>query len=284
MNESKLFISGPRGQLGTALRAKYPLAQYADIEALDITDERSVTGFDWSDVEILVNAAAFTDVDAAESLRGRRSAWLVNAAAVANLANIARKHGITLVHISSDYVFDGQEKLHNEDESLSPLSAYGASKAAGDLLVAQLPHHYIVRTSWVIGEGSNFVRTMLRLGIKGTNPSVVNDQVGRLTFTSELVRGIDHLLTGHAEYGTYNISNDGDILSWADIAKEIFSLAQLNVGVEGVTTQQYFEGKTGIALRPANSALDLSKIQTTGFRSRDWRKDLADYIYKEQAQ
>lgn len=282
MNESKLFISGAEGQLGTALRAKYPLAQYADIEALDISDERSVTGFDWSDVEILINAAAFTEVDAAESFRGRRSAWLVNAA-VSNLASIARKHGIMLIHISSDYVFDGQEKLHNEDESLSPLSVYGASKAAGDLLVAQLPHHYIVRTSWVIGEGSNFVRTMLQLGDKGINPSVVNDQVGRLTFTSELVRGIDHLLTGNAKYGTYNVTNDGDILSWADIAREIFSFAQLKVEVEGVTAQQYFDGKIGVALRPANSALDLSKIQATGFHSRDWRTELADYIDKEQA-
>ena len=127
------------------------------------------------------------------------------------------------MHIFSDYVFDGTREPHFESEDLSPLSVYGASKAAGDLLVEQLDKFYLLRTTWVIGEGKNFVRTMLGLAEKNISPTVVNDQVGRLTFTSELVRIIDHLLSIEAPFGTYNATNDGPLESWADITKRICS-------------------------------------------------------------
>ena len=132
---------------------------------------------------------------------------------------------MTLIHISSDYVFDGTREPHMEDEAFSPLSVYGASKAAGDLLVEQLEKHYLLRTTWVIGEGKNFVRTMLGLAEKGIEPTVVADQIGRLTFTSELVRAIDHLLVNQAVFGTYNVTNDGPLASWAEITRKIFALA-----------------------------------------------------------
>ncbi len=279
-----IFIVGANGQLGTALRNQYPEATFADVGELDITDKKSVESFDWTGVEVILNAAAYTNVDGAESAEGRVAAWKVNATAVGYLAAVSRQNNITLVHISTDYVFDGTQTEHNEDESFSPLSVYGASKAAGDLLVCQLPKHYIIRTSWVIGEGKNFVRTMLAVGQKGINPTVVADQVGRLTFTIELVRAIDHLLTNQAPAGTYNVSNSGESVSWADITREIYKQANLKQSVTDTTTAEYFAGKEGIAPRPLSSTLMLDKIQATGFTSHDWKDDLSEYLAKELAQ
>lgn len=283
-NEERIFIVGANGQLGTALRTQYPNAQSADITELDITSKDSVLGYDWSNIDIILNAAAFTNVDGAETTEGRVAAWNVNATAPTYLCEVAAKNDITLVHISTDYVFDGTKTLHTEDELLSPLSVYGASKAAGDLAVSFASKHYILRTSWVIGEGKNFVRTMIGLAEKGISPDVVGDQIGRLTFTSELVRAIDHLLTSGAPYGTYNVSNSGDSVSWADITRQIFALSGHNeLTVTDTTTAEYFAGKENIAPRPLQSTLDLAKIQATGFTSVEWQEDLKQYIEKEIA-
>jgi dTDP-4-dehydrorhamnose 3,5-epimerase len=281
MDDSKIFIVGANGQLGTALKIQYPKARFADIAELDITDKESVANFDWSGTEIIINAAAYTNVDSAETTDGRIAAWKVNAGAVANLVAVAAQKNAVLVHISTDYVFDGGKAPHSEDEPFSPLSVYGASKAAGDIAASLAPKHYILRTSWVIGDGKNFVRTMLELGKKGINPTVVADQTGRLTFTSELVRAIDHLLTSEAEGGVYNVTNDGPVASWADITRKIFELSNLSSTVTDTTTAEYYAGKMGIAPRPLLSELDLSKLQSTGFESHDWQDDLAEYVKKE---
>lgn len=284
MDNSKIFIVGANGQLGTALRAQYPEAQFADRDELDITDHTSVDNFDWTGIEVILNAAAWTNVDGAETDEGRVGAWQVNATAVANLARVARAHDMTLLHISSDYVFDGTVVPHTENEPFSPLSVYGASKAAGDIAASLVNKHYILRTTWVIGEGKNFVRTMLSLAEKDISPTVVADQIGRLTFTSELVRTIDHLLTTDAAYGTYNATNDGPLASWADITRQIFSLAGRNdLTVTDTTTAEYFAGKDGIAPRPLGSDMSLEKLRATGFASRDWQDDLSDYIAREQS-
>ncbi len=284
MDDSKIFIVGANGQLGTALRAQYPNARYADINELDITNKVSVDAFDWSGIEIILNAAAYTNVDGAETAEGRVAAWKVNAEAIKYLSHQARRNQIIFVHISSDYVFDGTIVPHTEEEALSPLSVYGASKAAGDLLVQQLDKHYLLRTTWVIGEGNNFVRTMLSLAQKDISPTVVADQVGRLTFTSELVRAIDHLLTTNAPYGTYNTTNSGSVKSWAAITRDIFELAgRTDLTVTDTSTAEYFAGKEGIAPRPLGSEMDLAKLRATGFESRDWHDDLSDYIAKEQS-
>ena len=275
---TKILIVGANGQLGTALRQQYPDAKYADQAELDITDKRSIEEFDWSGIEVIINTAAFTNVDGAETSEGRKLAWAVNADAVANLVAVSAQHDMTLVHISTDYVFDGMELIHDEDESFAPLSTYGASKAAGDLVVSLAPKFYILRTSWVIGDGNNFVRTMLELGKKGINPNVVNDQIGRLTFTNELVRAIDHLLTDNPSYGTYNVTNGGLSASWADITREIYKIAELDNTVTGISTAEYFQDKVNIAIRPLQSTLNLDKIQSTGFESTDWVKELANYI------
>ena len=279
MNSNNIFIVGANGQLGRALRQQYPEARFADIDEMDITDRQSVESFDWSGISIVLNAAAFTNVDGAETPEGRVAAWKVNASAVANLTRVCRTHNMTLVHISSDYVFDGTKEPHFENEDFSPLSVYGASKAAGDLLVEQLDNFYLLRTTWVIGEGKNFVRTMLGLAEKNISPTVVHDQIGRLTFTRELVRIIDHLLSTQAPFGTYNATNDGPLESWADITRRIFELAGRNdLTVTNTTTAEYFAGKDGIAPRPLGSDMSLDKLHSTGFTSCDWTHDLKDYI------
>jgi dTDP-4-dehydrorhamnose reductase len=276
MDESTILILGGNGQLGIALQNKYPGAR-----SLDITNTDSLKNFNWDNTKIILNAAAFTNVDGAETDEGRIAAWKVNAVAVGNVVNVALEHDLTLVHISTDYVFDGTKDPHTESESFSPLSVYGQTKAAGDITVGLAPKHYILRTSWVIGDGNNFVRTMLGLGQKGIDPKVVSDQIGRLTFTSELVRGIDFLLTNNTAYGTYNLSNSGDPASWADITRTIFNEAGLDNKVTDTSTKEYYEGKEYIANRPLLSTLDLTKIESLGFKTTDWHEDLKSYIKEE---
>lgn len=278
MDDSSILIVGANGQLGRALQKKYPNAQTADVSELDITDVEAINNYDWSNIKVIFNAAAYTNVDGAETPEGRQAAFAVNAEAVKNLAEVAKQKNLLIIHISTDYVFDGTKELHNESEPLNPLNVYGQSKAEGDKAVMQVPKHYLIRTSWVIGEGKNFVRTMLELGKKGVSPTVVSDQIGRLTFTSELVRAIDHLISHECPYGTYNVTNDGDVVSWADITRAIFKEAGFDLKVTDATTEEYYKNKEGIAPRPFNSALDLSKIKATGFAPRDWRQDLAQYI------
>jgi dTDP-4-dehydrorhamnose 3,5-epimerase len=283
MDDSKFLITGANGQLGLALQEKYPNARATDSKDLDIAAWESVKDFDWGNVTVILNAAGYTNVDGAETPDGRAAAWKVNAAGTANLVRIALEKNLTLVHISTDYVFDGTLDNHSEDEPFSPLSVYGASKAAGDTAVGLLPKHYILRTSWVIGEGKNFVQTMLELGKKGVEPKVVSDQIGRLSFTSELVRGIDHLLSAEAEPGTYNLTNGGEPASWADITRQIFQDAGFSLQVTDITTEEYFKDKPLAAPRPHYSALDLSKITATGFTPKDWHEDLAEYVKKEMS-
>ncbi len=279
MNPSRILIVGAYGQLGKALQARYPEAIAVDRDTFDMTDQAMLDAFDWSKVDIILNAAAYTNVDGAETAEGRVAAWNINATAVANLARKAVEHDLTLVHVSSDYVFDGTKSPHTEDEPLSPLSVYGQSKAAGDLAVSVAPKHYLLRITWLIGEGKNFVQTMMDLAAKDISPKVVNDQVGRLTFTSTLVDATAHLLQKESPFGTYNVSNGGEPASWADITRAIFGeLGRDDLTVTGTTTEEYFASKPDIAPRPLQSALDLDKITSAGLALRDWRDDLHDYV------
>lgn len=278
MPARRTLVIGGTGQVGRALAAGLPNAEITDRSTLDLADPDSLDRFDWRGYDVVVNAAAYTAVDAAETPDGRRDAWAVNVAGVAALAAIARRHRMTLVHFSSDYVFDGSCDRHTEDEPLTPLGVYGQTKAAGDQLVRTVPQHYILRTSWVVGDGGNFVRTMARLADGGIEPAVVEDQTGRLTFADDLARAVRHLLQVRPEPGVYNVSSDGEARSWADLARQIFvARGRQPEAVTPVSTAAYGQGKS-LAPRPRNSVLDLTKIRSTGFVPADGDQALQDYL------
>lgn len=274
----KTLIIGAYGQLGRALQVEFPEAECVDRDTFDMSDPSIVAARNWHEYDLILNAGAYTAVDLAET-DGRRDAWLSNATALTYLSQIATNNRITLVHVSSDYVFDGTVVSHTEGEQFSPINVYGDSKAAGDIAVSLTPQHYITRSSWVIGEGKNFVLTMKSLAEKGVKPSVVNDQIGRLTFTSDLARAIKHLVDTKAPYGTYNLTNEGESVSWAAIAADVYeSVGRERTDVTGVPTDEYYAGKRGIAPRPLQSTLSLDKIKATGFIPRDWKQALKEYL------
>lgn len=279
MAPKRTVVVGCKGQLGRALTALLPGSLGLDLPEFDLRDPAAIASVPWGQVGTIINAAAYTSVDAAETHEGRRACWDVNVACLSRLVEVAREHRIPLVHISTDYVFDGTEQEHAEDEPFSPLGVYGQTKAAGDALVATLPRHWIVRTSWVIGDGNNFVRTMANLADKGVKPSVVGDQYGRLTFTTDLAAGIVHLISTHAPAGTYNLTNTGPTQSWADIAKRVFELRGRSADdVTEVTTEAYFADKPGMAPRPTHSTLALSKLAEAGFEPANADDRLREYL------
>lgn len=279
ISPKKILVTGSNGQLGRALQKEFPEAEFADVESFDITNPDSWSDRNWKNYSAIINAAAYTNVDGAETPEGRETSWKINATAVQNLARLAIMNNLTLVHVSSDYVFDGTKEIHDETENFSPLNVYGQTKAAGDIAASTVPKHYIARTTWVIGDGNNFARTMKSLAERDIKPSVVNDQIGRLTFTEDLAGAIRHLLVTDAPYGTYNVTNDGEPTSWADIAKKVYELSGHNPDdVTGVSTEEYYAGKEGIAPRPLQSTLNIAKIQNTGFAPRRWDEALSQYI------
>ena len=276
MDNKAVFITGANGQLGRALQHVFPNATALSRQDLDITNKTAVDSFDWQHESIIINAAAWTNVDAAEKPENFHQVDLVNHQAVRFLAEAATKHNLTLVHVSSEYVFDGSRIIHYEDEPFSPLNIYGKTKANGDLAASTTARHYIVRTSWVVGEGKNFINTMKDLAARNIKPSVVSDQIGRLTFTDTLSCGIKHLLDTNSPYGTYNITNEGPFVSWAEIAKIVFEKSGKPASdVRSISTAEYFLNKPDSAKRPLSSILNLTKIEKTGFTPEDWRDKLS---------
>lgn len=272
MPPRRILVLGAGGQLGRALRGVWGEGDHIEHttrEDLDLSDPQLGTRRRWRDYGVIVNAAAFTAVDAAETPAGRADAWRTNVSGVAAVARIAAENGITLIHVSSDYVFDGTlGRAYTEDDPVAPLGVYGQTKAAGDAVVAAVPRHYILRTSWVIGDGKNFVRTMASLAARGVDPAVVDDQVGRLTSAEDIARGIRHLIDVQAPFGTYNLTGEGEPMSWAAIARSVFAAAGFDPGrVEATSTAEYSaRASHPSAPRPARSVLDLAKIEATGFR------------------
>lgn len=301
MAPRRTLVTGANGQLGRAVRK---LAEergiagsfdFGDRDEFDFSDPADYSKVDWTLYGTVINCGAYTAVDAAETPEGRKAAWAANAQGPALLARACAEHGITLVHVSSDYVFDGTKEEHDEDEPFSPLGVYGQTKAAGDIAVANCPKHYIVRSSWVIGEGKNFVRTMAALSDRCADPddalnqvTVVDDQFGRLTFTRDMAEGIFWLLgyrdgdrepSASCEYGTYNLTNSGRVASWADIAAKVFELRNGNAdAVVPVSTEQYYcNSLNPIAFRPLHSSLLISKLLALGFSPGDWEERLDEY-------
>ena len=293
MAPRRTLVTGCNGQLGRAVRA---LAEgrgvakdfdFCDIDTFDMSDPDAYAQYDWSLYGTVINCGAYTAVDRAETPEGRVTAWKANATGPALLARTCAEYGIILVHVSSDYVFDGVAEVHTEEEPLSPLSVYGQTKAAGDIAVAGCPRHYIMRSSWVIGEGHNFVKTMKGLSDRVADledkleqVTVVDDQLGRLTFSRDMADAIFHVLGTHAPYGTYNCTGSGAVRSWADIARAVFEAANGNgEKVMPVSTADYYAGAEGpVAPRPVNSALDLSRLEAAGFHMPDWEEELGEYL------
>ncbi len=280
----RTLVLGANGQLGRALRrrlgdsARY---EYVGRDDLDLADASLADARSWRDYDVIVNAAAYTAVDLAETPEGRADAWATNVTGVTALARIAAAHGIRLVHVSSDYVFDGlKDAPYTEEDAVRPLGVYGQTKAAGDAIVATVPRHHILRTSWVIGDGGNFVRTMASLADRGVQPRVVDDQLGRLTFADDLASAIVHLLDVDADSGVYNVSSEGDPRSWADIARAVYrSRGRSDEDVTGTSTEQYFADRDAPhAPRPLNSVLDLARIRATGWEPRSQTTALEEYL------
>lgn len=288
MPPKRTLVVGSRGQLGQALRGlaesqELEGFEYVDYDTFDISNPEVYADYDWDLYGTIINAAAFTAVDKAESPAERKKAWSTNVTGVANLARIATEHGITLVHISSDYVFDGTVPEHDEDEGFAPLGVYGQTKAAADAIVGTVPRHYVVRSSWIVGQGNNFVTRMIGLARQAQAEHRVTaqapmDQDGRLTFATDLARGILHLLLSRSPYGTYNLTGSGPIASWYDIAGRIFTKLGVDTKyIDGNSVDTYAKAVGGSA-RPHHCGLNLDKITKTGFHPQNWVDALDDYI------
>ena len=284
----KLLVLGAAGQIGHELCRRVWPADYriagVDRAEVDITRQEAVAdALRQERPDIVINAAAYTAVDRAESEPD--VAWAVNAAGPGHLAVGCETAGIPLVHISTDYVFDGRKEApYREDDPVNPLGVYGRSKEAGDRAVREgLPEHVIVRTAWVYSaQGHNFVRTMLRLAADRPVLRVVADQIGSPTSAAEIAgaiaRVIGGLAAGEARWGTFHFAGGGAV-SWHGFAEAIFALAAPWRGapptVEPITTADY----PTPARRPANSVLDCRRIgEAYGIAPRPWREALRDVI------
>ena len=263
---SKVLVTGGNGQLGSEikdLKKNYPKYSFyfTDIQELDITNQQSVKVFiEKNKIEIIINCAAYTSVDKAESEFKINNQ--INHLAVNNFAKIAKEKNLKMIHISTDYVFDGQDyKPYVESDTVNPQSVYGETKLAGEnsMLKINPKNSIIIRTSWVYSSyGNNFVKTMLRLGSEREELSVIFDQVGTPTYARDLAIVILEVLPqlDNNEVEVFHFSNEG-VCSWYDFAKAIFEIKDLPVKVNPIQTFQY----PTPAKRPFYSVLNKSKIK-----------------------
>lgn len=279
MSPKRTLITGANTKLGKALAKQFPHAELTTKDELDITSNDLANLRQWRQYETIINASEYSEVDMSETPAGANEAWESNANVVANLASIATKYRLTLIHFSSDYVFDGRKKIHTEEEGFSPLNVFGHSKAAGDIAASVTERHYIIRTGWVVGEGRNFVDVIRGYAEQGLEPFVVNDQIGRMTFADDLARATKYILENELPYGTYNFTNSGEPASWADIAQEVYELLGHDPKeVTPIRSDEYIMTRPGTARRPANSVYSLKKITEAGFEPTDWRDKLKKYL------
>ena len=273
------LIIGANGQLGTELRKlldeKSISYTATDSKELDITDKGAVESFFVENTPRYVyHCAAFTAVDAAEEEPGKSLNQKVNVQGTQNVAEAAEKVGATLIYISTDYVFDGNNAgMYTENDQPNPKNEYGKTKWEGEQIVAStMSKYYIIRTSWVYGEfGKNFVYTMLNLSKTHDKLTVVNDQIGRPTWTRTLAEFMLYATDRDLAYGLYQLSNEAEC-SWYEFAKEI--LKNKKVEVSPVTSEEYPQK----AYRPKHSVMDLSKVEATGFKVIGWKEALSKFL------
>jgi dTDP-4-dehydrorhamnose reductase len=277
----KVLITGASGQLGQAFQFiegdyKDVFFTFTDSHNGDITDKKATENLlNAIKPDFCINAAAYTAVDKAEAEQD--TARLINVEGPDNLAAACKKHGATLIHISTDFVFDGSKKdPYTEDDTTNPQSVYGLTKQDGELKIQeQLNEYYIIRTSWVYSDfGNNFMKTMLRVAKEQPSLNVVDDQTGTPTHAVDLARAIMHIITsGTKAYGIYNFSNEGET-TWYGFAKKIFEVNNVNVEINPISTTQY----PTPAKRPEYSVLDKSKIKKVfGIQIRNWEEALNHY-------
>lgn len=277
----KILVTGSNGQLGRAVNEKYNNnieieIVNTDVAELDITkiDEvlklvREVRPY------AIINCAAHTGVDACETECD--NAYKINAIGPRNLSIAAKDTGAKMVHISTDYVFDGNaDKPYIEFDKPNPQGVYGKTKLEGEKFVKEFADKYfIIRTAWLYGDGKNFVKTMLRLAENNSEIKVVGDQIGSPTSTRVLADIIDNLVFTD-NYGTFHGTCEG-FCSWADFSEEIFKLANKNVKVNHISTNEF---PTPVK-RPAYSVLDNYMLKlTTGYVAEDWKEAIKDYMEK----
>lgn len=280
-----VLVTGASGQLGQSIQfiaSQYPEMQFifASSTDLDITNsERVNTYFSQNKIDFCVNTAAYTAVDKAET--DIEKAKLVNIEGPKNLAIACQKNNVTLIHISTDFVFDGEGKIpYVEKDKTNPIGVYGQTKLDGEReVIAHCTKHFIIRTSWVYSQfGNNFMKTMLRLAQDRTELNVVSDQIGTPTNAVDLADAILTIIQNcHSKqreeslYGVYNFSNEG-ICSWYDFAVEIFKQNHITIQVNPIPTEAY----PTPAKRPKFSVLDKSKIKSTfGIKIKNWQDALA---------
>ena len=273
----KILVTGASGQLGRAIQknfsGKYELI-LCDLPELDITRfDACQDAVHTHKPDIVINAAAYTNVERAEDEPD--AAYAVNAIGAHNLALVCRETDTKLIHVSTDYVFDGAKGTpYSEYDVPNPLSVYGKSKLLGEQLIRDTGGRYfIVRTAWLYGDGNNFVRTMLRLAGERPEIAVVADQYGCPTYAADLAAFLGQLM--HTEYyGIYHATNAGSC-TWYEFACKIFEYADKNVAVRPITTDEY----PTKAKRPLFSVLDNCMLKLRGFTAmRPWEEALKAYI------
>ncbi len=280
----KVLVTGAKGQLGydvvNELAKRGHTAIGVDIDEMDITDKHSVQMvIEKTKPDAVIHCAAWTAVDLAEDDDKIALVRAVNTDGTRNIAEVCKKLNCKMMYISTDYVFDGQgtEPWKPDCKDYEPLNVYGQTKLDGELAVVEtLDKYFIIRIAWVFGvNGNNFIKTMLNIGKKYEQITVVNDQIGTPTYTYDLARLLVDMIETE-KYGYYHATNEGGYISWYDFACEIFRQAGYSTKVKPVTTEEYGLSK---AKRPFNSRLDKRKLIENGFNPLPtWQDALSRYL------
>lgn len=283
---TKVLVTGAKGQLGQCIQSiahQYPTLNFlfVDKQQMDITNIIQISEFfKTHKVDWCINCAAYTAVDQAEN--HKEEAYQINVLGTRNIAQICQEYDAKLIHISTDFVFDGlKSSPYTERDATNPINVYGETKLKGELEVkAHCASHFIIRTSWLYSEfGHNFMKTMLRLASERDILRVVNDQIGSPTYALDLAEALLHIIQKDKDhYGVFHYSNQGQI-SWFEFAKTIFELVNHHIVLEQILTKDY----PTLATRPLYSVLDTSKIsEAFNLEIPFWKDGLVTALSKVQ--